>query len=177
MIPVVRPRSTRTTRPSRRCTVPCIISPSCSLNSLNTTSRSASRNFCVITCFAVIAAMRPNSPASGSGVRSTSPTWEPNFNTRASEIMISVFGLKCGPSSSSKTNAAGSSLRSGPRLRPSANCAASASVFTRRSSSNFANNSGSTSSTTVFTSNAFAPPVSGSNSTSIFWFLSPKSFR
>ena len=100
MIAVPRPRSTRTTRPCRRCTVPMRTSPSCSLYSLYVTSRSASRNFCVMTCLAVMAAIRPNSLGTSNSVRIMSPSFAPFSNSCAGVIITSVFGLNFGVSSS-----------------------------------------------------------------------------
>ena len=58
------PRSMNTPFRSTRLTRPDSISPSRPVNSSTTCSRSASRTFCTMTCFAVCAAMRPNSTGS-----------------------------------------------------------------------------------------------------------------
>ena len=59
IIPSSLPRSITTTPPSAFCTIPETISPFLSLNSVYSTSLSASLNFCIITCLAVCAAILP----------------------------------------------------------------------------------------------------------------------
>ena len=54
---------------SVRLTMPLMISPARSLNSSYWRSRSASRTFCMMTCFADCAAMRPKSIGGSESVR------------------------------------------------------------------------------------------------------------
>ena len=72
--PSMRPDSTMTLPRSMRLTVPVSRLSSRSRKSLRICSRSASRIFCRITCFAACAPMRPNSTGS-SGSSMTSPSF------------------------------------------------------------------------------------------------------
>src|ERR1700688_4874462 len=67
-----RPRSTITSGPSVRLTTQFTSSPTRPLYSLKMVSRSASRTFCMITCLAVCAAIRPSTSV-GFGMTTSLP--------------------------------------------------------------------------------------------------------
>src|SRR5215471_10553135 len=83
-----RPRSTTTLPYSTRLTMPLTISPMRSLYSSYWRSRSASRTFCTITCFADCAAIRPYS-SGGSGSAIVSPICAAGCRRRIVEADLS----------------------------------------------------------------------------------------
>jgi len=95
-----RPRSTMTLPYSTRFTMPLTISPTRSLYSSYWRSRSASRPFCTITCFAFCAATRPKS-SGGRGSAMKSPTWAAGLRRRASSSEIWVASMVTASTTSS----------------------------------------------------------------------------
>ena len=95
--PSMRPDSTMMLPRSIRLTVPVKRLSSRSRKSLRICSRSASRIFCRITCFAACAPMRPNSIGS-SGSSTTSPSLSSGSRSAASVIAIWCAGSSCSSS-------------------------------------------------------------------------------
>ena len=93
----MRPDSMITLPRSIRLIVPVTSNSSRSRKSLNTCSRSASRIFCRMTCFAVCAPMRPKSTGS-SGSSIMSPSSRPSPRSGASVMAIWRAGSSCSSS-------------------------------------------------------------------------------